>query len=95
MRVTAAIPILTAAGTRRDAVRSAVSYTHLMCIRDRSKWFMQEWLQITGASPHRTTVIYNPVDCNLFHPGQQAERNQNLILYALSLIHICSQAGDE
>ena len=50
-----------------------------------SKWFMQEWLQITGASPHRTTVIYNPVDCNLFHPGQQAERNQNLILYAGTL----------
>ena len=47
-----------------------------------SKWFMGEWIRISGANPRRTIVAYNPVDCDLFHPGPDSERDPNLILYA-------------
>ena len=50
-----------------------------------SHWFMKECMRMAGAKPKRTTVIYNPVDCRLFHPGQE-ERDQNVILYAGALI---------
>src|SRR4051812_11756374 len=50
-----------------------------------SHWFMSEWLRISNARPRNSTVIYNPVDCDLFRPGD-APRDPNLILYAGSLI---------
>jgi glycosyltransferase involved in cell wall biosynthesis len=49
-----------------------------------SEWFMSQWLAITQARPLRTTVIYNPVDCELFHPGTEP-RDSNLVLYAGNL----------
>lgn len=49
-----------------------------------STWFMNEWIRITGAKPQRTTVLYNPVDCDLFKPGGQ--RRNDLIVYSGSLL---------
>lgn len=49
-----------------------------------STWFMNEWIRITSARPQRTTVLYNPVDCNLFKPG--GERRDDLIVYSGSLL---------
>ena len=49
-----------------------------------STWFMDEWLRITGAKPRRTTVLYNPVDCDLFKPDGQ--RRNDLIVYSGSLL---------
>jgi glycosyltransferase involved in cell wall biosynthesis len=46
-----------------------------------SHWFMAEWLRISQARPRHSTVIYNPVDCNLFRPDDQP-RDERLILYA-------------
>src|SRR5262249_19179102 len=45
-----------------------------------SDWFMNEWLRISRATPQRTAVLYNTVDCDLFHPGTSARRT-NLVLY--------------
>ncbi len=51
-----------------------------------SRWFMDEWMRITQAHPRHHTVIYNPVDCALFTPGDPAAREDNLILYAGRLL---------
>ncbi|MDQ3949749.1 MAG: glycosyltransferase [Gemmatimonadota bacterium] len=50
-----------------------------------SRWFMDEWLRITGARPARTAVLYNPVDCDVFHPPA-VPRRDDLILYSGSLL---------
>ncbi len=50
-----------------------------------SQWFMNEWLRITGATPQRKIVLYNPVDCRLFHPSEE-ESTEDLILYSGSII---------
>jgi glycosyltransferase involved in cell wall biosynthesis len=49
-----------------------------------STWFMKEWIRITGAKPQHTTVLYNPVDCDLFKPG--GGRRDDLIVYSGSLL---------
>jgi glycosyltransferase involved in cell wall biosynthesis len=46
-----------------------------------SRWFMDEFLGITGAHPSRSTVVYNPVDTGVFCPGD-TPRDPGLILYA-------------
>jgi glycosyltransferase involved in cell wall biosynthesis len=50
-----------------------------------SEWFMNEWINISGAKPTHKEVIYNPVDTDLFSPilGKQEEL---IILYAGSLL---------
>lgn len=50
-----------------------------------SHWFMDEWLRITGARPRRRTVLYNPVDCELFRPLDAPGRS-DLILYSGSIM---------
>lgn len=48
-----------------------------------SQWFMDEWLRIAEAKPLRRTVVYNPVDVELFHPEPDpAQVDPNLVLYA-------------
>ena len=52
-----------------------------------SQWFMDEWLRITGAQPKRATVVYNPVDVDLFRPEEQPDLvDPNMVLYAGSLM---------
>jgi glycosyltransferase involved in cell wall biosynthesis len=46
---------------------------------------MNEWIRISCARPIRTVVVYNPVDCDLFTPGDLS-RGSNLVLYAGNLI---------
>jgi len=46
-----------------------------------SKWFTNEWLAISAAKPKRLSVIYNPVDIDVFSPGESV-RDSGLILYA-------------
>jgi glycosyltransferase involved in cell wall biosynthesis len=48
-----------------------------------SEWFMNEWLRISKANPRNRTVLYNTVDCDLFHPSEQSL--DNLILYCGAL----------
>lgn len=50
-----------------------------------SEWFMDQWLRISHARPIQKTVLYNTVDCNLFHPGDST-REDNLILYCGNMI---------
>ncbi len=52
-----------------------------------SKWFMDEWLRITGARPARSTVVYNPVDLSLFHPETDPSQvDPYRVLYAGTLM---------
>lgn len=46
-----------------------------------SRWFTNEWLTISAANPKRVSVIYNPIDTNLFLPRENV-RGSGLILYA-------------
>jgi len=50
-----------------------------------SHWFMHECAKFANAKPKRATVVYNPVDCDVFHP-EQLDRDKGLILYAGSLM---------
>lgn len=50
-----------------------------------SHWFMDQWLRITGARPRRRTVLYNPVDCEMFKPLDAPGRG-DLILYSGSIM---------
>lgn len=46
-----------------------------------SHWFNAEWRNYAAVKPARETVIYNPVDLNLFRPREEF-KNPNLVLYA-------------
>lgn len=52
-----------------------------------SQWFMDEWLRITNAHPQRATVVYNPVNVDLFHPEAEPDQvESNLVFYAGSFM---------
>ncbi len=45
-----------------------------------SQWFNDEWKRIARVTPRRETVVYNPVDIQVFHPSH--EQDDRLVLYA-------------
>jgi glycosyltransferase involved in cell wall biosynthesis len=46
-----------------------------------SHWFNAEWRAYANVKPARETVVYNPVDMNLFRPTGEP-RDPNLVVYA-------------
>lgn len=51
-----------------------------------SNWFMDEWLKISGANPTHKTVIYNPVDFEIFNNHSVLHNNDKWILFAGSIM---------
>ncbi len=46
-----------------------------------SHWFNEEWKQVAGVTPKRETVVYNPVNTNIFRPISE-HKDRGLVLYA-------------
>jgi glycogen synthase len=48
-----------------------------------SRWFNDEWKRIAGVRPRRETIVYNPVNTELFRPLPETENKEpGLVVYA-------------
>jgi glycosyltransferase involved in cell wall biosynthesis len=45
-----------------------------------SQWFNNEWRELTGSTPQREAIVYNPVDTEVFIPSPR--RNPRVIVYS-------------
>ncbi len=56
-----------------------------------SRWSLDEMARVTGAKPARSTVVHNPVRCDIFHPAE-SKPDELVVLYAGTL---CERKGDD